>query len=327
MKNGNANQRAWQVLHLLADGEFHSGEALACQLGVSRASIFNAPAEVAEFGVMLQRIRGRGYRLAEPWECLERGAVLACLGGDAGKFSIEILRQAASSNSLLLQRAALGAASGCVLAIEMQTAGRGRRGRAWHSSLGGALTFSLLWRFDCALHALSGLSLAVGVAVVRALGKLGVRGAGLKWPNDIVTEQGKLAGVLIEAQGDMLGPSAVVIGIGLNCVLPEALREKIDQPVAALTDLCVQTPGRNQLLAGLLQELAGVLQQFEQNGFAGLREDWERYHLYQDRKVQVHMPDGGTIQGIARGVAASGELRLETAPGMRLVTSGEVGAV
>lgn len=322
-----AHQRTWQLLHLLADGEFHSGEVLAGQLGVSRASVFNALAEVADFGVTLQRIRGRGYRLAQPWQCLEQENILACLGADARKFSIEVLSQAASSNSLLLQRAALGAPSGSVLAVEWQTAGRGRMGRTWHSGLGSALTFSLLWRFDCALHALSGLSLAVGVAVVRALNRWQAQGVRLKWPNDIVTEQGKLAGVLIEAQGDMLGPSAVVIGIGLNCALPEALLDRIGQPATALAEVCAQPLERNQVLAGLLQELAGVLQEFEQGGFAALQQEWERHHLYQDSQVQVRMPDGVEIHGVARGATAKGELCLETEQGMRLVNSGEIGAV
>ncbi len=355
--------RTWQLLNLLADGEFHSGEVLASRLGVSRASVFNALAGVADYGVLLQRIRGRGYRMARPWQRLERDEILRWLGyenllmeplairlseqttlakslvmsghpKDTGQFDIEILPQAASSNTLLLQRAVPsvvngvangGAPTGSVLAVELQTAGRGRMGRIWHSGLGTALTFSLLWRFDCGLNALSGLSLAVGVAIVRALNKLGAQGVQLKWPNDILTEQGKLAGVLIEAQGDMLGPSAVVIGIGLNCTLPASLVPQIGQPACALDEVCAAMPTRNQLLAVLLQELARVLQEFAQGGFAALREEWERYHIHQDMPIQLQMADGQTVNGIVRGVSASGELCLETAQGMRRFNSGEVG--
>src|SRR5450759_3336291 len=330
MTAGCSNARIWRLLNLLADGEFHSGEIMAGQLGVSRASVFNALADVADFGVVLQRIRGRGYRLARPWQQLERNEILRGLGRDAGQFDIEILPQAASSNTLLLQRAGLdvangGAPSGSVLAVELQTAGRGRMGRIWHSGLGSTLTFSLLWRFDCGLNALSGLSLAVGVAIARALNKLGAQGVQLKWPNDILTEQGKLAGVLIEAQGDMLGPSAVVIGIGLNCTLPASLVPQIGQPACALDEVCAAMPTRNQLLAVLLQELARVLQEFAQGGFAALREEWERYHIHQDMPIQLQMADGQTVNGIVRGVSASGELCLETAQGMRRFNSGEVG--
>lgn len=323
--------RTWQLLEILADGEFHSGEILARQLGISRASVCNALADVAACNATLQRIRGRGYRLAYPWQRLERDEILRWLGKEAGQFDIEILPQAASSNTLLLQRAGLDTAngrapSGSVVAVELQTAGRGRMGRTWHSGLGTALTFSLLWRFDCGLNSLSGLSLAVGVAIVRALDKLGAHGVQLKWPNDILTSQGKLGGVLIEAQGDMLGPSVVVIGIGLNCTLPTNLVRRIDQPASALEEVCAMMPTRNQVLATVLQELACVLRQFAQSGFAVLHTEWEQHHIHQNRPVKLHMADGSTVNGIARGVSDGGELCLETTEGVRRFSAGEVGA-
>ncbi|MDO9053780.1 MAG: biotin--[acetyl-CoA-carboxylase] ligase [Gallionella sp.] len=324
------NNRTWQLLRMLADGAFHSGESLGRGLGVSRATVCNALADVADYGVVLQRIRGRGYRLAQPWRCLDAVEVSRALGGAASRFQLEVLQQAASSNTELLRRAALGAPSGSVLAVELQTAGRGRIGRVWHSGLGNALTFSLLWRFDCGLNALSGLSLAVGVAIVRALNQFNVAGVGLKWPNDILARhgdagRGKLGGVLIEAQGDMYGPSAVVIGIGLNCSLPMKLSRAITQPAAALDQVCVMPPDRNTLLAALLQELAGVLDEFACSGFAVLRAEWECHHAQQDFSVELQMPDGSRIGGIARGVSETGELCLETAQGMRQFNSGEVG--
>lgn len=330
MTTGIDNARTWQLLDLLADGEFHSGEVLANRLGISRASVFNALAGVTDSGITLQRVRGRGYRLARPWQRLERDEISRWLGKDAGQFDIEILPQAISSNTLLLQRAGPAAANGrapggSVLAVELQTAGRGRMGRAWHSGLGTALTFSLLWRFDCGLNDLSGLSLAVAVAIVRTLNKLGAQGVQLKWPNDILTTQGKLGGVLIEAQGDMLGPSAVVIGIGLNCTLPPNLALQIDQAACALEEVCEKMPARNQLLAMLLLDLAQVLQQFPKSGFAALREEWERYHIYQGKQIRLQMGDGQIVDGIARGASDSGELCMDTALGMRHFNSGEVG--
>jgi BirA family biotin operon repressor/biotin-[acetyl-CoA-carboxylase] ligase len=315
MMAGIAQARTWQLLNLLADGEFHSGEVLASRLGVSRASIFNALAGVEDLGVSLQRIRGRGYRLARPWQRLDQGEVMRWLDQDADRFYIEILPQAASSNTLLLQHAGVangGAPSGSVLAVEVQTAGRGRMGRTWHSGLGTALTFSLLWRFDCGLNALSGLSLAVGVAVVRALNRLGAQGVQLKWPNDIMTGQGKLAGVLIEAQG-------------LNCTLPVSLVPQIGQPASALDEICKAMPTRNQLLAVLLLELGGVLQQFARDGFAAFHDEWERYHIHQNMPIRLQMADGKTVNGIARGISDSGELCVETGQGTRCFNSGEVG--
>ncbi len=319
------NSRTWQLLSLMADGEFHSGTALGRQLGISRATVCNALASVADSGVLLQRIRGRGYRLNGGWDRLDSVAIERHLGAAAAHFQIDILQQAASSNTELLRRAAQGLPSGGVLAVELQTAGRGRIGRAWHSGLGNALTFSLLWRLDCGLNALSGLSLAVGVAIFRALQKYNAVGVGLKWPNDIQAPQGKLGGVLIEAQGDMYGPSAVVIGIGINCSLPLMIEQAITQPAAALDQVCATPPTRNQLLAALLQELAQVLDEFARTGFASFRAEWEQCHAQQDLPIRLQMPDGAMISGVARGVSEIGELRLETAEGVRQFNSGEVG--
>ncbi len=318
-------QRAWQLLDLLADGEFHSGDTLAQCLCVSRASVFNALTEAEAFGIALQRVHGRGYRLSQPWQRLDGQQICLALAEVAPRFQLDILQQATSSNALLLQRATQGAPSGSVLAVELQTAGRGRRGRIWHSGLGNALTFSVLWRFECGLNALSGLSLAVGVAIVRALQRFAARGVQLKWPNDVLTAHGKLGGVLIEAQGDMLGPCAVVIGIGVNCSLPLHLEQRIDQASSALDQVCGQMPGRNQLLAALLQELARVLDEFAQRGFANLRAEWESHHARQDAAISLHLPDGSVVTGIARGVSDTGELRVETAQGLCRFNSGEVG--
>jgi len=312
------------LLRRLADGEFHSGEALARQFGVTRATVCNGLRDTGSYGLTLYSVRGRGYRLARPLQWLDADLIRARLGAAVGDLHIEILDHAASSNALLLQRCAQGAPSGAVLAVEWQSAGRGRLGRAWHSALGDALTFSLLWRFESGLAALSGLSLAVGVAMMRALHELGVSGAALKWPNDVLLNEGKLAGILLEAQGDMLGPSAVVIGIGLNLAVPEALRGQIEQPVSDLASLDMPMPERNLVLAVSLKHLAAVLHEFVAHGFAPLRAEWERHHRFQQSVVKILLPDGSHIAGMALGVTDDGALRLATAQGEQLFNAGEV---
>lgn len=318
------------LLRLLADGEFHSGEVLAQRLGVSRASVNNALHGIEQYGLSLYSVRGRGYRLSQAPQWLDAAKVGAYLAAEAGDFQLEFLDSASSSNTLLLQRAAQGAPNGSVLAVEWQSGGRGRLGRPWHSGLGNALTFSLLWRFDCGLAGLSGLSLATGVALIRALQALGVNGAGLKWPNDVLGAGGKIAGILIEAQGEMLGPSAVVIGIGINLTLPQQVRQRIDQPVSDLSQLTAALPHRNLLLATVLRELAGVLREFAAEGFASLREEWENYHLYQNQAVQLSLPDGKIIQCTVRGVNKDGALvvEIESAasgqPETRIFHAGEI---
>ena len=312
------------LLRLLADGDFHSGEEMARCLDLSRASVHNALQDVECYGLMLHSVRGRGYQLAQPLCWLDAGRITEHLADIGDCLHLEILDHAASSNALLLQRAAQGAASGSVLAVEWQSAGRGRLGRAWHSGLGDALTFSVLWRFENGLAALSGLSLAVGVATVRALHELGVQGAGLKWPNDVLLPEGKLAGILLEAQGDMLGPSAVVIGIGLNLSLPAQAGRQIDQPVGDLAACGIPLQERNRVLALLLKHLVHILREFTLYGFAPLRSEWESYHLFQHRPAKLLMPDGTLVEGAVRGVTDEGALRLETARGEQVFNAGEI---
>ncbi|GAB1235170.1 biotin--[acetyl-CoA-carboxylase] ligase [Ferrigenium sp. UT5] len=313
--------RTFALLRCLADGEFHSGEAMAGQLGLSRASVHNALQEVGAYGLDLHRVRGRGYRLARPLYWLDAAAIKEQMAG-AGALQLEIIDHATSTNAMLLQRAALGAPSGSVLAAEWQSAGRGRLGRAWHAALGDALTFSVLWRFACGLGALSGLSLAVGVAVLRALHELGVGEASLKWPNDILLPEGKLAGILLEAQGDMLGPSAVVIGVGLNLNLSETARAAIDQPAGALA--AVPLRDRSRVLGILLRHLWQVLHLFTAHSFAALKAEWERGHAFQQREVRLSLPDGTTCAGRVLGVTDEGALRVATAAGERVFHAGEI---
>ncbi len=317
------NSLTFSLLRLLADGEFHSGEWMARMLAVSRASVWNALQGLDQVGLTMFRIRGRGYRLAQPLTLLDAAHVVGNLGLRAHSFVVEVLESTESTNTLLVQRAAAGAASGSVIAAEWQTHGRGRRGRVWHATPGAALTFSLLWRFQQGAGFLSGLSLAVGVAVVRALHALGVDNAGLKWPNDIWWHDSKLAGILIEMHGDMLGPSAAVIGIGLNCRMPDSLRRQIDQPATDLETACGTAVDRNRVLAVLLAELECVLDAFARDGFMPLRDEWQRLHVYQGRQVRVAMAEGATT-GVVKGVAADGALLLDTDNGEQRFFGGEV---
>ncbi len=314
----------FQTLRLLADGEFRSGEEMARTLGVTRASVWNALHGLDGAGLEIFKVRGRGYRLSKPLCWLEQGAIERALAARAQDFKIELLDVATSTNTLLMERAAAGAASGSMIAAEWQTGGRGRRGRVWHATPGAALTFSLLWRFQQGAGTLSGLSLAVGVALTRALSRLGITGIGLKWPNDVIWQGCKLAGVLIELQGEANGPSAAVIGVGINCCLPDALRDRIDQPVADLAQIAGSGVDRNRLLAILLIELAATLGEFARSGFAPLRAEWQTRHVYQNKPVRLTLPEAGTLDGVAQGVDDNGAMLIETANGLRRVHSGDV---
>jgi BirA family biotin operon repressor/biotin-[acetyl-CoA-carboxylase] ligase len=322
------NTLTFPILRLLADGKFHSGEAIAQHFKVSRTTIWSALQESEALGIQIFSVRGRGYRLPEPIQLLEREAVLDAVGGQRTWFKLEVHDHLESTNSYLMKQAGQGAAHATCVTALLQTKGRGRRGRSWQAGLGASLTFSLLWRFQCGAAALSGLSLAVGVALIRTFHSLGISQTQLKWPNDLVVRhQGqfrKLAGILIELQGDMEGPSAAVIGIGINLHLSEQVKKHIDQPSIDLAALSPTYQNPSELLGVMLKNLAETLSTFEQQGFNALSEEWTKHHAYQHQTVRMLLPDGRETQGVARGVAEDGILLVETASGMQRFSSGEI---
>ncbi len=323
------SQLTFPILNLLADGQFHSGEALAQRFKVTRATIWNAIKHAESLGVEVFSVRGRGYKLPQAIELLDEKLVLAAIGAQRAWFKLEILNEVASTNTYLMQQK--GAAHATCAAAHIQTKGKGRRGRTWVSQLGASLTFSLIWRFSCGAAGLSGLSLAVGVALIRVFNSLGVNNVQLKWPNDVlVTEKDtpkKLAGILIELQGDLEGPSAAVIGVGVNLNLPKNILDSIDQPAIDLMSaqsINQSKINQSMLLGLILKHLADVLSTFESHGFVGLRDEWLSYHAYQNKPVKMLLPNGTDVQGVVKSVADDGILLVETALGLQRFSAGEI---
>ena len=294
------------ALRRLADGRFHSGEEVARSLGRSRATLSEALKRAPEMGIELFSVRGRGYKLASPIEFLDAREVARRLAGT--RIAVEVVDEIPSTSTRLLERAAEGAPSGTCLAAEWQSAGRGRRGRSWVCALGGSLTFSLLWRFERGAGHLGGLSLAMGLAVARALAECGVERAQVKWPNDVVSDFRKLAGILVETSGEMQGPTVAVIGVGVNYRLGEEVMDRIDQAATDVAHCAAALPSRSAVLAGVLRQMAAVLEPFERDGFAAFREDWLAMHAYQGRRVRVAPPSEAPYEATVADVAADGSL-------------------
>lgn len=248
---------------------------------------------------------------------MNAGAIAAL--ANAG-VAVEVVEETGSTNADLLARAASLSAP-LLLVARNQTAGRGRAGRSWLSSSAGSLTFSLAWRFEGGLARLSGLPLAVGVALAETLERLGVQ-VGLKWPNDVLRDGDKLAGILIETQAIPQGGVWAVIGIGLNLTMPDELEAQIGHGVASLPWLARMD--RDALLAALLDGLAGALRQFERAGFAAFAARWNLRHAWQGEQVSIL--DGGRVlhQGSAAGVDDAGRLLLDTVDGRIAVLAGDV---
>lgn len=303
------------ALRRLADGRFHSGEDVARELGRSRATLSEALKCAPDLGIELFSVRGKGYKLATPIEFIDAERLREAMGAGARRVSVEVVDQIDSTSTRLMERAAVGAASGTCIVAEWQSAGRGRRGRAWVSSLGGSLTFSLLWRFERGAGHLGGLSLAVGVAVARALESCGVDRVRVKWPNDVVCDFRKIAGILVETSGEMQGPSVAVIGVGVNYRLGEPVLDRIDQPVADVAQCAPAMPSRNELLARLLTQMCVALDAFDRDGFVALRDAWRSLHAYHGRKVRVIPGREAPFDAEVVDVGADGVLVVRTADG------------
>ena len=299
---------AFKALRTLADGRFHSGEDMARSFGRSRASLSDALKQAPELGIEVFSVRGRGYRLAEPIEFLDPAAIAAQLRAADRRLELEIVDEIDSTSTKLLERAAAGAPSGTCLAAEWQNCGRGRRGRSWISSLGGSLTFSLLWRFERGAGHLGGLSLACGATIARALAGCGVEHVQVKWPNDVVVAFRKLAGILVETSGELQGPSTAVIGVGVNYRLPERVLERIDQPVTDVSQSASTPASRSLALARMLAALAAAMDRFDRDGFAAFRDEWRALHAYHGRPIRVVPAHDKPFDATVVDVAADGTL-------------------
>jgi BirA family transcriptional regulator, biotin operon repressor / biotin---[acetyl-CoA-carboxylase] ligase len=238
----------------------------------------------------------------------------------------EVPQSIDSTNTRLLTGAPppFGCADVCI--AESQSGGRGRQGRRWISPPGGSIAMSVGWAFRRTGRDLPALSLAAGVAVARALARTGAQGVMLKWPNDIWVRDRKIGGILIETRAEADGPVFVVIGIGINLVLDDEARRALEAEgvsAAALADACAAPPARNQVAGAILDELLGMLEQFEQDGFAPFVTPWTRLDALRDRASRVMMGDT-PVAGYARGVDAEGALLLEVGGQMQKFRCGDV---
>jgi BirA family transcriptional regulator, biotin operon repressor / biotin---[acetyl-CoA-carboxylase] ligase len=317
-----------RVFQRLDDRGFTSGEALAADLAVTRAAVWKAVEQLREVGVGLEAQTNKGYRLSAGVTALSAGRIEALLpaGVRTRLDALLVEWSLESTNTKLLDSLPPRAGTAMVVLAEHQTGGRGRRGRGWVAPPGGALCLSLAWQFADMPADLSALSLVTGMCAADALRSLDVGGVRLKWPNDLVTANGKLGGILIEMRAEAGGPVHVVIGIGLNVLLDAAAREAVKASGNVADDLRAHrdpVPDRNAMVAALLARLVPALETFPRAGFAPHMARWNELDALKDREVRIENA-GELTRGVARGIDAHGALLVETPGGVRRFISGEV---
>ena len=306
------------LLQRLAAGPV-SGDVLARDAGVSRAAIWKRIENLRDAGVVIAAVPGRGYRIDPALELFDADTIRAALAADvAGQLaSLEVAWSLDSTNSELLRRE-LPSAGCTVLLAERQTAGRGRRGRHWASPLAAHVYLSIGRRFEGGLARLGGLSLVAGIAACEALRELGLVGCGLKWPNDLVVDDGhtlrKLGGLLVEGGGEHGGAARAVIGLGVNVRMPIACADGIGQPWTDLATLSDEPASRNVVVARLLSHLLPALAQFDAEGLADFLPRFAALDVLAGRDVQV-LEGGLTWSAASLGIAADGALRVRDGAG------------
>lgn len=315
-----------KLVRCLADGKLHSGTELGRVLHVSRAAVFKTVKALGELGIDIDAVAGRGYRLAAPLVPLDSKRIQTFLNGRGPSTRlIEILEQVDSTNRYLFEQLTLSAdMCGRVCLAEAQTQGRGRHGRTWVATPYQNIMLSMAWHFSSGPAMVAGLGLAAGVAIVRALERYGARGVGLKWPNDLLWSERKLAGLLADVRGEATGPCVVVLGVGINCRVAPADAVRIDQPWVDLQRIVGETVDRNRVAALVIEELYHMFEVFAAQGLRAFLSDWERLHFYTGKPVSMHQ-GSERVNGVVEGVNDNGALLLRDTRGdTHTFYSGEV---
>lgn len=318
----------YNILNLLSQCEFISGEELGESLAISRAGVWKYIKKIEQLGIEIESAKGKGYKLTNPITLLSADTISTGLEFSVQQVitSIDVFPVIPSTNTFLLEQKNV---KGRVCLAEMQTAGRGRRGRQWVSPFARNIYLSIGWRFESGIQAVQGLSLAVGVAIIDALNKFKINDVFLKWPNDLVVKSddpsgySKLAGILVELRGDAFGDCELIIGVGLNYDMK--MEASIDQPWVSLDQLAavksVDLPGRNELTSALIGSITHLLLDYEQKTFSHYRARWEELNIHRNRQIRLSL-GAEVTEGTFLKLNDEGALILLTHSGKQMAFNG-----
>jgi BirA family biotin operon repressor/biotin-[acetyl-CoA-carboxylase] ligase len=316
-----------KLLSLLADGRFHSGKEIGAQLSISRAAVWKRVQSLRQYGIDIHAVNGKGYRVVNPPELLDQGKLYTYMDADirplVGKFTIHT--EVDSTNQFLLNRIGHDDFHGHIALAEYQSRGRGRRGNKWISPFAAGIYLSAGWFFEAAQSPFALISLGTGVAVMRALGRAGITGAGLKWPNDVIWENRKLGGTLVELRAESAGPCHAVIGVGINYSLSErsVTDGEIDQPWVDIVSIQNRVISRNRFTAILISEIIRLMNNYSRQEDCGIVDEWRHYDCMKGKLARLVLPKR-TINGLILGVDDNGALLMSVNDRLEKFNSGEI---
>lgn len=305
----------YKLLELLSDGRFHSGEQLAKEFNITRSGIWKSVRQLETLGIEVHAVSGKGYRIPNRIELLNQSLIESSIASATASSLDEllVLLSTSSTNDYLLDLLKERPGKRIVCLAEHQSRGRGRHGRSWISGFASSAYMSLLWHFDRDPGDMMGLSLAIGVGLVNALTRYGISsGIQLKWPNDVLWNGRKLAGILIEMLAEPYGVCSVVIGIGLNMQIPAVIGDQITQPWVDIAGITGDSPQRNRLIALMMDEIIASVKRFSEYGLADFITDWKQYDAMIGKLVSLTTVRD-KIQGVLQDISRQGELVIRTA--------------
>lgn len=317
---------ARDILRLMPRGKWMSAMDLAAGVKLEMSVLDRRIRSLVDDGVAIGRCRQRGYRLEQAIDFIDQDCLAAQLARDSelDPRRVEVLDQVDSTSTRLLNWSNSDDIHGRVCVSEFQSAGRGRHGRRWHGARYRNVMLSLAWLWTGQPAKVAGLSLSIGVAVGRVLSQLTSASIQLKWPNDILADEGKLAGILVDVMPPANGPMRVVIGLGVNVNNPPELDHKVDQRVSNLCDSAIGPVSRTRLAGNLVLALAGVLDRFALSGFTADYVQWNALDAFRDKPVMAVI-NGVTVNGKGRGVNQDGSYAIIDQHGhLYSATAGEV---
>ncbi len=311
-----------ELVQLLSDGKYHSGETVGAALGVSRAAVWKKLKALEEFGIDVESAKGRGYKLSQPVSLFDRERIDRLTQENQLPDALMFNVTDSTNTQLLAHIQKGGVAHGQIVIAEQQTAGRGRRGKAWVSPYAANLYFSIAWDFEQGAAKLDGLSLVVGLALQKAVSQFCGVEAEVKWPNDLLVSNRKLAGILLEISGDPTGLCHVVIGVGVNVNMIDSGGE-IDQPWQSLSLLSQSVVDKTAFVGVFIELLLTYLERFSTSGFTSFLSQWRSVDALSGQHVAL-IQGSEVVQGECEGVTEKGELLIKTAFGLETFNGGEV---
>ncbi|MGB0496135.1 MAG: bifunctional biotin--[acetyl-CoA-carboxylase] ligase/biotin operon repressor BirA [Kangiellaceae bacterium] len=330
-----SNERINLLVNTLADGEFHSGQDLASKLGVSRTAIWKLIAKLQSWHIDIYSVKGKGYKIPDGLSLIDKDKLEQLVSNKLNYFPIiDLLTTVDSTSSFISEQWQINSQidkavksesykQGRVCISEHQSKGRGRKGNSWVSPFGANLYFSIGIDLPVGLSVLGGLSLAIGIGLTEFINRFTNEEVKLKWPNDLLSDNKKLAGILVEASGDSNDNSFINIGIGINWNMPAKFTQEIDQPWRNLADILSAPIDKTTLMANLLIELDKTVDTFISQGFEMFSKRWEKNSAFigQEVLISTHKEK---VKGVEKGIDKNGAIIVKTKKGVKSFYSGEV---